>query len=333
MTDAPSPADLIREPGRAVPTCWVLTNGMAGFEAQCLGIAEVLDLDPEIKRAAPRPPWRWLAPWGPAAPDPDIAPPWPDLLIASGRQAIPYARMIRNKSRRRTFVAILQNPRIAPEKFDFVWAPMHDLLDGANVLSTLTSPNRITAKKLATEAARIAPQIAHLPRPRVAALIGGTNAVYTLDEAAMARLADQLAELAETHGAGLMVTASRRTGVAQERILRQRLAGLPALVWDGAGANPYLGFLGSADALVVTCDSANMVGEAAATGKPVHVVELPGGSPKFRRFLDGMVAAGAARPFAGLLESWEYAPLNATERIAREIATRVAARRKAAPRS
>ncbi len=69
-----------------------------------------------------------------------------------------------------------------------------------------------------------------------------------------------------------------------------------------------------------------MVGEAIFTGKPVYVIELEGGSPKFRRFLDGVYTYGAARPFAGRLESWEYAPLNATHEIADAIRRAMAAR-------
>lgn len=319
MTEtAPSPQKL---------ETWILTNGMAGFEAQALGVCEALGVTPAIKRVAPGAPHRWIAPWGPAAPAEGIAPPWPDLLIASGRQSIPYARMIRRRSGGKTFVVVLQDPRVRPTQFDLVWAPAHDRLAGANVLTTLTSPHRLTRERLAAEAARIEPQVAHLPHPRVAVLLGGTNAVYTLSEAAAARIGAQLAGLADHFHAGLMVTPSRRTGAQQARIIREQLEGKPFLMWDGAGENPYFGFLGQADAIVVTCDSVNMVGEAASTGKPVYVIELEGGSPKFRRFLDAMYAHGAARPFAGQLESWEYAPLNATHEIAEAIARGLAARR------
>jgi hypothetical protein len=307
---------------------WVLTNGAVGFEVQALGVSEALGIIPEVKRVTPRVPWRWMAPWGPAAADSAIAPPWPDLLIASGRQSIPYARMIRRASRGHTFVAVLQNPAIAPQTFDFVWAPQHDRLNGANVLSTLASPHRLTPERLAEEATKFAPMIASLPHPRVAVLLGGSNAVYRLDEAAAAAIADRLASLSDRFGAGLMVTPSRRTGEAQSRIIAGRLKGKPAVVWDGTGENPYFGFLGSADAVIVTCDSVNMVGEAAATGKPVYVIELEGGSPKFRRFLDGMYAHGAARPFDGRLENWTYVPLNATHDIARAIATAFRAHRR-----
>ncbi len=47
---------------------------------------------------------------------------------------------------------------------------------------------------------------------------------------------------------------------------------------------PYFGILGAADALVVTCDSVNMLGEAAFTGKPLYAWRLEGGSAKFDAF-------------------------------------------------
>jgi mitochondrial fission protein ELM1 len=294
---------------------------MAGFETQGIGIAEALGLQPIIKRVSPTAPWKWLAPHGPAAPNPDIKAPWPDLLIASGRQSIPYARMIAKAGK--SFTVVLQDPRVAPSNFDLVWAPAHDQLSGPNVVSTLVSPHRLTRARLDTEAGKWGPKLAHLPHPRVAVLIGGKNSVYDFDEAAAKQLADDLATLAD-QGAGLMVTASRRTGEAQTEIIRDALKSRSALVWDGTGDNPYFGFLGAADAVIVTSDSVNMVGEAAFTGKPVHVVELSGYSAKFRRFLDAIYMEGAARPFVGALESWEYAPLNATHVIAEAIRTRFA---------
>ena len=308
-------------------TCWVLTNGMAGFETQGIGIAEALGLVPVIKRVNPPAPYKWLAPRGPAAPHHDIQAPWPDLLIASGRQAIAYARMIKRASKGKTFTVVLQNPRVAPSQFDLVWAPAHDRLKGPNVISTLVSPHRLTTNRLAKEAQRMASELDQLPHPRIAVLIGGSNATYTFDEAAAHHLADQLKQLADNDGVGLMVTPSRRTGENQTRILADTLKDKAAIVWDGTGENPYFGFLGAADTVIVTCDSVNMVGEACFTGKPVYIVELPGKSPKFRRFLDAIYAAGAARPFAGVLENWDYSPLDATHEIAKAIESRFTQRR------
>jgi hypothetical protein len=101
---------------------------------------------------------------------------------------------------------------------------------------------------------------------------------------------------------------------------------MPAFIWDGAGENPYFGLLGLADAVLVTADSVSMVSEAAASGKPVHVVDLDGGSAKFARFHAGMRAAGITRPFAGAIEAWRCSPPDDTARAGAEIRRRLATR-------
>ena len=89
---------------------------------------------------------------------------------------------------------------------------------------------------------------------------------------------------------------------------------MPGVIWDGAGDNPYYAYLAVADALLVTADSVSMVSEAAATGKPVHIIGLDGGDAKFARFHETMRKAGITRPFAGRIESWSYAPPDDTAR-------------------
>src|SRR5207248_9117292 len=130
----------------------------------------------------------------------------------------------------------------------------------------------------------------------------------------LGEIADAIAAIVRSTGGSAVVTPSRRTGEAGLALLRGRLAGLPCAIWDGTGDNRYDAYLAIADALLVTADSVSMVSEAAATGKPVHVVELAGGDAKFARFHAGMREAGITRPFAGRIESWSYAPPDDTER-------------------
>ncbi|NIA68732.1 hypothetical protein HBA54_09030 [Pelagibius litoralis] len=300
------------------------------MEIQCLGLAEAIGLTPQVKRVQVTKPWRWLPPGlitdplGTLGPKGDrLTPPWPDLWIASGRQTVPLSRDMRKISGGRCFTVQVQNPAIDPARVDLVITPDHDLLNAPNVLSTRGALGRITPERLAEASAAFSARYAALPRPRIAVLIGGDNKVFRMTAAIMTRLTEQLARLSREHGYGLMITPSRRTGARNEAILRRGLAGLPADIWDGSGENPYFGILALADSIVATGDSVNMVSEAASTGKPVHIVELQGGSAKFSRFHGSLQAAGITRPFTGALENWSYAPLAETQRVAGEIRRRL----------
>jgi uncharacterized protein len=306
------------------PSCWIVTDGKAGMESQCLGLAEAMGLQPVRKRVKLRAPWKQLSPhilrignaMAMTADSDAIAPPWPDVLIATGRHSVAASLAVRSASPK-TFRIQIQNPGVRPGLFDLVATPSHDQLAGENVLSCRGALHRATPERLASEAARFAPAFAHLPRPLVAVLVGGGGR-YTLGAAEITALVDELRGMTAEHGAGLLVTASRRTGPQNEALLREALAGLPAYVWDGSGDNPYFAFLGLADFIVATPDSINMTSESCATGKPVYIVDLPQGSAKFRAFQDGLRDSGVTRRFDGSLETWSYEPFNDTPMTARE---------------
>lgn len=311
-------------------SCWVLTDGTAGMVNQALGFAEAMGLAPVLKTFRARAPWRYLAPqlwlmphWA-ATPESDpIGPPWPDVIVACGSKSIAPVLRIRRKAAGRTKVVYVQDPTLDPRRFDLVVAPMHDRLSGPNVLVVRGAVNRVTPARLQAEAAKFAGRFDHLPRPRVAVTVGGNSAAYRLTPAIVGKLCTDLATLCRRDGAGLMVTASRRTGAEAEAMLRAGLKDLPAYFWDGGGDNPYFAFLALADYVITTGDSVNMVSEALVSGKPVHVAHLEGGTPKFRRFHADLEREGLTRPFAGRLENWSYTPLDDTQRAAAEARRRL----------
>ena len=180
----------------------------------------------------------------------------------------------------------------------------------------------MTPAKLAAAAAEWSTAFADLPRPLVGVLIGGGNRRYHLSPEAIAQLSEQLAQLRAARGAGLAITPSRRTGAASEAALRARLSGPGVYIWDGRDANPYLGILALADALIVTQDSVSMTSEAIATNKPVYIFKLPGHSRRIGAFHDGLIAEGITRWFDGSLARWEYAPIDDTGSVASEIRRR-----------
>lgn len=306
--------------------CWVVTPGHAGMENQAVALAEAVGLPYSVKRVSPRQPWTWLPPgWWPAplkalgADSDPIAPPWPELLISCGRRAVPYSLYVRKASGNTAKTVHIQNPQTTVSGFDLVVPPAHDHLRGDNVFETVGSLHRVNRALLDREAAKFSASLASLPRPLICVLIGGSNSCYRLTPAIIEKLAHQLADLAKSGGYGLAVTPSRRTGKANIKALRAALADAPAVIWDFQGDNPYFGYLGLADAILVTCDSINMVSEACASGKPVHVIELDGGNRKFDEFHGNMAARGFTRPFNGVIENWQYQPLDELSPVAEKV--------------
>jgi uncharacterized protein len=311
--------------------CWILSDGKAGDEAQCLGVAERLGLVAEIRRVAPRAPFVWAMPWGPIDPreapgrsNSPLAPPWPDIAIASGRRTFAYLRHLKRASGGKVFTVYLKDPGTSPEAVDLVWVPQHDKLRGKNVIVTLTSPHRLSPEKLAAERVQIWREGAG---PRVGVLLGGDSQHHRFKSGNIADLTAKLMAWA-AHGARLFITPSRRTPLVLAHALRDLCEGTGDMFWDGTGNNPYLGILAGADHFVVTADSVNMLGEAAATGKPIHLFTPSGGHTKISSFVSGLERHGAVRPLSASLETWSYEPLDATPVIAVALAKAYAARQR-----
>ncbi|HRK70720.1 MAG TPA: mitochondrial fission ELM1 family protein [Micropepsaceae bacterium] len=309
----------------AAPAIWVVSEGHAGMENQGIGLAEALGLPFVVKRVRFRFPWSLFAPRIPgnvpaklAAGSSAITPPWPRILIGIGRQSIPVSIAVKKLSGGRTFTVQTQAPRFRLDAFDLVVPPLHDNVEGPNVFPVIGAPHRISDVTLAKARNEFAARFAGLHLPRIAVLIGGNSKAHGLSDVRAATIAQQLSALARG-GASLMVTLSRRTPESAARIIRTALQDTSAFVWDGTGANPYIGLLAHADAILVTEDSVAMMTEAAATGAPVHLIALDGGKPKFDSFKAELIRRGIARPFTGALEHWNYAPLRETARIAAKI--------------
>lgn len=292
--------------------CWVLTDGKAGMESQCIGLAEKLGLTPIIKRVSPRFPWSilppqlWIAPFSAlSATGDNLTPPWPDILIATGHQTVALALAIK-KASPSTLAVQIQNPTVYLKHFDVVIAPAHDRLTADNVVSTAGALHGVTPQKLDKAGVAFASHYANLKPPLIGVLIGGTNKKYRFTKENAERFASLLEEAVHDSGGSLAITPSRRTGEENLQIIKSALSGQPADIWDGSGENPYFGILALADTFVVTGDSVNMVSEAVATGKPVHVFQPSGGSAKFSRFHLELEQQGKTRPFTGQIEHWEY---------------------------
>ena len=307
--------------------CWIITEGMAGTENQCIGVAEALNVTPRIIQIGLHQPWKTLSPWlgfeqswsftKQLSPQTDQN--WPDLVICAGRKAIAAARYIKKKSHGKSFITFLQNPKINDPALDLIAAPYHDKCTLKNAITTHGAPNKITKNILDEAYKKFETQFKPLRTPRVAVLIGGNSKTHEITPEIIDKMINQLQSL----DASLMVTASRRTGEKNIEKLRENLQGENIFFWDGKGENPYFAMLAWAEHIIVSSDSVSMISDAATTGKPVHLIPLEGGSKRFERLYKHFQNLGAIRFFNGNLESWTYTPINDAQMIADEIRIRL----------
>tara|TARA_Y100001933_G_scaffold252240_1_gene290910 strand:- start:2518 stop:3471 length:954 start_codon:yes stop_codon:yes gene_type:complete len=312
-----------------------LTDGKIGMASQCLGLAEALlglvDKGTIVEKVIlPKAPWKWLPArlWPSfidcAGPGSDVIEmPWPDVVISCGRNAVGPTLAIKSRSSGATFIIHVQHPRVKISHYDLISAPIHDGLHGQNVIQVNGSMHRITPEMLKSASRQFSKIIDPLPHPRIAVLIGGSNSSYNMTAGNIRRIALDLVAINKQTGAGLMITTSRRTTAANSQLLRNAIGNIPNVFWDGKGENPYFAFLSAADAIIVTCDSVNMITEAAASGKPLLIAELDGQNRKLEAFHQSLYLQGIARPFKGYLEDWSYQPLNEPARVAREALRRI----------
>ena len=272
-----------------LPRVWAVLCYRAGENSQILALAEALEFPYEIKRLSYRPGGRIFDVWrgsnrlgirpGRSSP---LQPPWPDLIISAGMRNEPVCRWIRKRSGGRTRYVHIGKPWGRLEDFDLVvTVPEYPLPDAPNLHRNRLSLHRITPARLRAAAREWEPQFGHLPRPWIALLAGGYSGPYPFTPEQAATLARSVSERARSRGGALLVTTSARTSARAARALREALTAPHHFHdWRGQGPNPYLGYLALADEIVVTCDSATMLAEACATGRPVYMFDLEWRNPR-----------------------------------------------------
>ena len=252
-----------------------------------------------------------------------VAPPWPKLVIASGRKTIPALRYIKRHSPTTTTVYLMR-PDVAAG-IDLIAMPEHDQPpEHEHIIPTVAPLHAVTPETLEAARKSWAGQFDHLPKPWVALVLGGNTRQgrYTAgDWRELIKHAEALAG-----GGSLLVTTSRRTPEEAISLCAALLHG-PHLLhrWHHDKDNPYLGILACADAVIVSGDSLSMCAEVCVSGKPALIYTVPRVLPeKYGRFHSSLYEYGVARPLT-LNASIDWAPkavLDDAGRVAYEIRAR-----------
>lgn len=272
-----------------LPRIWVTLSRQSGDNAQMLALAETLGWPFLTKRLAYR---RWqlaaqlalgatVAAVDGRASSP-LEPPWPDLVIAAGRDNEATARWIqRQAADRRVRLVYIGRPWSPLECFDLiVTTPQYALPGRTNVLEVELPLHRVTRRRLADATSRWRCPLAYLQGPFITVLVGGSTGRYSLDRRAASRLAAAInSKVKKVRGSVLLTTSPRTPDVVEEVLVSELAVPGRMFLWgEKTEENPYFAFLGLADEIIVTGDSMSMLAEAASTGKPVHIFDLGEGA-------------------------------------------------------
>ncbi|MBP6985749.1 MAG: mitochondrial fission ELM1 family protein [Alphaproteobacteria bacterium] len=306
------------------PRCWVIYDkGKVGTGNQCIGLAQSLGLDYVVYEIQAKFPWKyipsscWIHPLScvTCSDEAFLKLPWPDVVIGAGRaSAAPVAAMGQLSAGKTKTIQIL-NPRLPCHLYDAVIAPEHDQYTGPNVFQTKGALHRLNHQLLAEESEKFKDHVASVSKPFIVVLMGGGGRRFRLDPDVIYDLRDKLKDLMDKSGGHIAIVPSRRTGEKNKIALNEAFKGMDVEIWDGSHANPYLGYLGLADYIVVTSDSVSMVSEACYTGKPVYIYHLPGGSSLFDRFHNLMEKEGYTRRLSHDLQVYNYPALDEMSRV------------------
>lgn len=304
----------------AAPRVWVLAGPRPGDRSQLLGLAEALGWPYEVKDLAynrlhnlPN----WLLGASLASLDRTrrsaLTAPWPDLIIDGGKRSVPVARWVRAQSGDRVRWVHVGRSWAPMVLFDLlISAPQYRLPPRPNLLQLSAPLHRITPPRLEEAGGPWKERLGHLPRPWHALLVGGNSPPYRLDRAGARRLAAEVNAVVGRFGGSVLATTSARTPADAADALFGTLA-VPSYQhrWQpGAADNPYLAFLALADGCIVTGDSASMLAEACATGKPVAMFEVPRRPSPVGRLLAGierlLTGHGSRKNYRGMPKQQDW---------------------------
>ena len=310
--------------------CWTVSEGGMGMISQLEGLSEALGYPTIHKVAKKRFPWGLMPrtfTWNIfnqlSDKSDSFLPPWPDILLTCGRDAIPISLAIKKLSNNRTFTVHTQHPRIDFGHFDMIIAPEHDNIKGPNVISSKWALHKITTAKLEKSRTEFQDMFAKYQPPYQIVLIGGNTNKYQMPINAMTHLINNIEDIKSKTQGSILVTPSYRTDRDQlSQLVDHFKDNNQVYVHDlNNKHNPYITMLAIAENIFVTDDSVNMISEACYTEKPVYILKMLGQSDltKPKIFTNQLVAEGIVRYYQSKIEQWKYSVIKEINALSKQV--------------
>ena len=300
----------------------LLTEGMHGMISQVEGLAKALDIDFMHQKVE-------LNIFGKFTP-PKLTPvsnlffkkfeiPEIDIVISCGRKSVIPSIYLKKKLKKKIISIHIQDPKVSLDNFDYVIVPEHDGLKGDNVITSKGAIHYLTIDEINQNQNYLIDKL-NKEKEYLLFILGGPNKYYNFKEKYLLKIFEKVKKVSSEYDLQAIIIPSMRT---PKKIisLAQSFFDKDDIVISCIDKKAYLSGLSLAKYIFVTCDSTSMISEAAITGKPVYVIEIPSKRDdyRFRQFRNLFMKLNIIRVFDNKLETWKYEKLDETQKIAEKI--------------
>ncbi len=299
----------------------LLTEGMHGMISQVEGLAKALDLEFIHEKIELNNFWKLIPP--------KITPVKNfvfknkikknfDVVISCGRKSVIPSILLKKKFKKKIMNIHIQDPKVSLNNFDFIVAPEHDSLKGQNVLTSKGAIHYLRDNELDENVNYLKSKIKK--EKIISLIVGGPNKYYDYNEKIINEIFLKIKNNFIEKNFQLIFIPSMRT---PEKIINLAKSYFDdnQIIIDEVDKKAYLSSLKLSDYIVVTCDSTSMISEAAITGKPIYVAQMPPikQNNRFKKFFELFKTLKIIKDLENSIDSWSYNKLNETERISRYI--------------
>ena len=300
----------------------ILTEGMHGMISQAEGLAKALDLNFFHEKIELNNFWKLM----PSKFTPvkrfifknSIKENF-DVIISCGRKSVIPSIFFKQNSQKKIFNIHIQDPKVSLKNFDFVVVPEHDDLEGENVISTKGALHYLNMKEIDENRGYLEDKI-NKNKDIITLILGGPTKYYKYTKENIQKIYSKLNNNINKKNLHLVVIPSMRTPSETIKLAKEYF-GSDHLIIDNVNKKAYLSGLSLAKFIVVMCDSSSMISEAALTGKPIYVAQIPSSKNdyRFKKFRDLFKELNIIKELNDNLETWNYERLDETNRVAQEI--------------
>ena len=304
----------------------LLTEGMHGMISQVEGLAKALDLDFTHHKVELNNFWKFIPPKLTPISNKvykDFDATNYDIIISCGRKSVVPSIYLKKNSQKKIINIHIQDPKVNLKHFDIIVTPEHDGVTGDNVISSKGAIHYLTEQEISSSKEYLAGRLDN-KKNYLGLIIGGPNKYYNYSNQIIERVLLKVKKISELNKLQVIAIPSIRTP-KNIITMTSEILGENHIAINEVDKRAYLSTLAISKYLVVTCDSTSMISEAAITGKPVYVEELPAkkNDYRFKKFRDLFTKLNIIKKLDKNLEDWTYKKLDESNRIAKEIKEKI----------